>query len=136
MSTPAPPLCDYCGNTSESVTGREVYPHRPDLATKPFYRCAPCQAWVGCHPGTAVPLGRLANAELRRAKMAAHAAFDPLWKSGTMSRASAYKALARALGIEPQACHIGMFDVAMCARVPAAVEMVRTQLRARSPEAL
>lgn len=33
-----------------------------------------------------VPLGRLANAELQRWRNTAHAMFDPLWKSGSMSR--------------------------------------------------
>lgn len=106
--------CDYCGKPAELVTGDEIYPHRPDLSRLRFWRCEPCDAHVGCHRGTTRPLGRLANAELRRAKMAAHAAFDPLWKSGRMSRSEAYAWLADRLGIEADVCHIGMFDVAMC----------------------
>ena len=117
--------CDYCGDDAERVTGVEVYPHRPELAGKTIYRCRPCDARVGCHPGTDTPLGRLANAELRREKMKAHSAFDPLWRDGGMRRASAYKALAKALGIAANSCHIGMFDAAMCRRVPAAVESIR-----------
>lgn len=109
--------CDYCGNPAPLVTGREVYPHRPDLYAKRFYRCQPCGAWVGCHPGTRRPLGRLANAELRRAKMVAHEAFDPLWRNGSGNRTSRYRWLAEQLGIKPEDCHIGMFDEAMCRRV-------------------
>lgn len=115
--------CDYCGNVVPLVTGREVYPHRPDLYAKKFYRCTPCDALVGCHPGTEKALGRLANPELRKAKMAAHAAFDPLWKSGQHKRGQLYGWLAKQLGIEKKDCHIGMFDVAMCARV---VDVCRT----------
>ena len=63
------------------------------------------------------PLGRLANAELRRAKSAAHAAFDPLWKSKRMKRRDAYGWLARELGISRDNCHIGMFDIAACRAV-------------------
>lgn len=110
-------LCDYCGKEAKFAKGSEVYPHRPDLADKNFFRCAPCDAYVGCHPGTRRPLGRLANAELRRAKMAAHAAFDPKWKGKTMTRSQAYAWLAHQLSIPPNSCHIGMFDVDMCERV-------------------
>lgn len=77
--------CPYYGGKPEQVRGDKIYPHRPDLHSKTFLLCAPCQAWVGCYrDGT--PLGRLANAGLHRNKMAAHAAFDPLWKSGKMTR--------------------------------------------------
>lgn len=107
-------ICPYCGNESEFVTGKTIYPHRPDLHSKAFYRCRPCKAYVGCHPGTITPLGRLANEELRRAKNAAHAAFDPIWKNGQLTRKSAYAWLANQLNILADDCHIGMFDVDLC----------------------
>ncbi|MDQ2079522.1 zinc-finger-containing protein [Xanthobacteraceae bacterium Astr-EGSB] len=119
--------CPYCGNAAALVTGREVYPHRGDrdLIEKPFWACLPCGAWVGCHPGTTSPLGRLANAELRKAKMAAHAAFDPFWKAKMRrdgvpkkkARGLAYKWLAGQLGIAREDCHVGMMDVETCRRV-------------------
>lgn len=109
--------CDYCGRRARLVTGRELYPSLPDLAFKRFHRCDPCDAHVGCHPGTTNPLGRLANASLRRAKRAAHKAFDPLWQEGGMSRTQAYAWLSRTLGIAGKDCHVGMFDEATCARV-------------------
>ena len=87
------------------------------------YYCEPCQAWVGCHPESTRPLGRLANSELRLAKREAHAAFDPIWKTGKKKRNQAYGWLALKLGIPRYRCHIGMFDVALCAR---AVEVCRT----------
>lgn len=74
--------CPYCRQPAKLVTGAAMYPHRPDLIHKWFYRCFPCDAHVGCHPGTRNPLGRLANFELRTAKIAAHAAFDPIWRNG------------------------------------------------------
>lgn len=117
--------CDYCRRPAQLVGGDVIYPHRPDLAALRFWHCAPCDAFVGCHKagngygdGTR-PLGRLANAELRRAKSAAHEAFDPLWKSGRMSRRDAYARLAQKLGIHVRDCHIGMFDLAACQRVMA-----------------
>jgi hypothetical protein len=100
----------------------EIYPHRPDLAKKRFWRCIPCKAYVGCHPDSDWPLGRLANAELRAAKVRAHAAFDPMWRRGGMTRNDAYTWLAKALGIERECCHIGEFDVELCESVVSVCE--------------
>lgn len=113
------PVCPYCGTPSRLSSGREVYPYRANLAHKWFWACFMCEAWVGCHPGTKNPLGRLANKSLRDAKRAAHDHFDALWYSGAMSRKQAYAWLAGKLGIPVRECHIGMFDEAMCARVVA-----------------
>jgi hypothetical protein len=41
--------CPYCNGRAALLTGRDIYPHRGDLASKPFYVCRPCGAWVGCH---------------------------------------------------------------------------------------
>jgi hypothetical protein len=110
-------LCPYCHAEAKLVGGAKIYPHRFDLHEKRFYLCSPCNAYVGCHPGTDKPLGRLADKELREAKMKAHSVFDPLWKSKTMKRSHAYGMLAERLGISKRDCHIGMFDVATCKRV-------------------
>lgn len=129
-----PPVCPYCGCASVLIGADVIYPHRPDLSHKQFYACQPCGAWVGCHDGSLIPLGRLANAELRKAKQAAHAAFDPLWEarrraeacSKMRARGAEYAWLAKELGIERRDCHIGMFDVALCRRT---VEICRERAR-------
>lgn len=111
------PICNYCGNFSKKVTGKDIYPHRKDLYKKIIYSCSNCNAYVGCHGDSDKPLGRLANPELRKAKSAAHRAFDPLWKEKHMKRKEAYKWLAEVLGINGKDCHIGMFDVETCKKV-------------------
>lgn len=130
-----PPTCPYCGQPAEKTTGAVVYPHLRRLAGKVMYRCQPCKAWVGCHDGTDKPLGRLANADLRKAKQDAHAAFDPIWEelafsgmSRSRARTQAYAWLAEALGIAVRDCHIGLFDEETCRRVVAAC-------KARTPPA-
>lgn len=107
--TPLPiePICIECGNKGELVDGQRIYPHRPDLYAKRFYLCA-CGAYCGCHPGTTIPLGNPCGPVTRKARSAAHAAFDPLWKRGVMSRPSAYAWLTQATGIAREQCHIGM----------------------------
>lgn len=120
------PKCPYCGDWSAKVTGADIYRGRPDLSHKTFYRCDPCNAHVGCHPGTDTPLGTLANRELRRARSSAHKAFDPLWRNAEHrgeARRAAYARLAEALGIDGKDCHIAHFDEAQCARV---VEIVNS----------
>jgi len=107
------PTCPYCGEGSELASSLEVY-HK-DYG--PIYICRPCQAWVGCHMGTVRPLGRLANAELRKAKQAAHKAFDPLWMKGYMDRRDAYAWLVGRLGVPGTLCHIGIMDVEGCLKV-------------------
>lgn len=109
--------CPYCKGPADLARGAMIYPNRADLANNLFYRCLPCQAWVGCHKGTTRALGRLANAELRQAKIRAHLMFDVLWKSGQMTRQEAYNLLGRRLGLPKHACHIGMFDVDLCEQV-------------------
>ena len=117
-------MCPYCDKQSQLVTGKKIYPHRPDLFHLNFWLCDPCNAYVGCHrrskrhghSGTE-PLGRLANKELRHAKSNAHAAFDPIWKSGRRSRKQAYLWLAKQMNISVNNCHIGMFNIAQCRRV-------------------
>ena len=113
-------ICDYCQQPAELVSGNVIYPHRPDLKAKMFWRCIPCRAYVGCHApnngygnGTR-PLGRLANAALRAAKNKVHVFLDPLFLSKKMTRAGAYKWLAEQMGIPASECHVGMFSLERC----------------------
>ena len=116
--------CPYCDNDAVFVKGSKIYPHRPDLYGKKFYLCSPCDAYVGCH-SDGKPLGRLANRQLRKAKMQAHAVFDPLWKDGPLSRTEAYRWLSKAMGLHPDETHIGMFDVGQCLKVEQLVKELR-----------
>jgi hypothetical protein len=125
-------VCPYCDRDAELVKGTVIYPHRQDLYSRNFWHCAACDAYVGTHRKnrklkfTGIePLGRLANKELRTMKVAIHAAFDPLWESGEMTRLGAYTWLAQEIGIEFAACHIGLFDLDQCRAVLAAIEKRR-----------
>ena len=53
----------------------------------------------------------MANAQLREWRKKAHAAVDPLWKSGKMSRQAVYKMLSAKFGEE---VHIGASGVQGC----------------------
>lgn len=131
-------ICPYCYKPAAFVTGAAVYPTRTDLAHKHFYLCTPCHALVGCHPPHGKnrkiidrPLGRLANAELRRAKRDAHDAFDPLWRERAFpTRSNAYHWLSEQLGIPKDETHIGMMDVERCKAVVEACQSFRKEVLA------
>lgn len=116
--------CRYCKHPAALLRlGDAGYPYQRDYG--PVWTCTPCQAWVGCHPGTEKALGGLANAELRAAKMEAHAAFDPLWKrkiarencSKSQARRAGYRWLSEQLGIPYEKTHIGYMNLDECRKV-------------------
>ncbi|MBK8583262.1 MAG: hypothetical protein IPL86_16035 [Flavobacteriales bacterium] len=131
--------CQYCGRAAKLVRGVTLYPGHPETHDKYFWRCAPCGAHVGCHPRNKntkgkpndgkIPLGSLANKELRRARNRAHAMFDPLWRKGKMKRGEAYSWLRETLGISKEACHIGRFDVELCNRTVDAVAALKKEAK-------
>jgi hypothetical protein len=122
--------CPYCG--AEAMLESSTIVYKKDYGN--VYVCSNypgCDAYVGCHPGTDIPLGRLADKELRFWKQKAHEYFDVLWKAKVINkrkqtgrrckrqavRSAAYKWLAQQLGIDKKDCHIGMFDVSTCQQV-------------------
>jgi hypothetical protein len=116
-------VCSYCGSVAIYFSHSRKFYWGKDYG--PVWACIPCDARVGCHPGTNKPLGRLANESLRVAKQQAHASFDPLWKRKmavtschqAVARKGAYRWLAAQLGIEENNCHMGYMNEAMCAKV-------------------
>jgi hypothetical protein len=95
--------CCACGvDVAARLTdGREVYPHREDLRGLPFWRCDACRNFVGCHHKTknrTQPLGCIPSPEIKAARQHIHALLDPIWESGSMSRAALYKAISDQVG--------------------------------------
>ena len=113
-------LCPYCGAEVVLRNATYIYHDNKSKFYGKVWVCSnypKCDAYVGCHHGTTIPKGRLANPRLRCLKMEAHKQFDPIWKSGLKKRRQAYKWLAEKLEIPVEECHIGMFDVKDCQRV-------------------
>ena len=110
---PAPTTCRFCKGTVELVNNSLFYGR--EYGWPLAYACSSCGARVGCHPGTNIPLGTLADKATMRARNAAHAAFDPLWKGkGKGMRSKAYRALSKALG---KPGHISWLDAHECMKV-------------------
>lgn len=128
MNAPDSIPCQYCGGVARPVSGKVIYPHRPDLHVKRFYLCAPCDAYCGTHPDGR-PMGIPADKHLRKARNYVHGLFDPLWEKADqayggessakirgVARSRAYRWLASRMGITTEECHVTMFDLDRCRR--------------------
>ena len=80
------------------TTGKEMYPHRSDLATMPFWVCDTDRAFVGCHKGSTTPLGFLATPEVKKWRKIIHGILDPLWQARRIKRGQAYAYISHRLG--------------------------------------
>jgi hypothetical protein len=108
-------ICPYCGEKADLVDSKEVYGKSYGL----IWLCRPCDAYVGTHRNSAdhMPLGNLANKELREARKEAHKVFDRLWKQEGATRNQAYSVLAALLNIPKKKAHIGMFSLHQCQKL-------------------
>ena len=75
-----PIRCPYCGGTA--VLRDASYVYGGESGHKHLYVCQhypECNAYVGVHEGTLIPLGTLADRELRNKRIRAHQTFDRIW---------------------------------------------------------
>jgi hypothetical protein len=121
-------ICPYCDSEATLASGKDIYGPKWNYTQKKFWVCFSCKAWVGCHDTTFVPYGSLAKAPLRKLRQQVHELMDQLWKPATLkgqitgrkqmkeARNLTYAWMAAELGIEPEECHIGMFNEERCER--------------------
>ena len=110
----------YCCNCAREVdarltTGKEIYPHRPDLWDLPFWKCDDCGGHVGCHHKTknlTRPLGCISSPEIIKARKEIHKLIDPLWRGKFITRRKLYQAISEHLGYEYHAGEIRSLEEA------------------------
>ena len=110
----------YCCECNQDVKARltdgsEIYSHRKDLASLPFWKCDECCNYVGCHHKTkdrTRPLGCIPNAEMRVARSGLHALLDTAWKSNRIGRRELYKKISEVLGYEYHTAEIKTIEEA------------------------
>lgn len=110
----------YCCQCEKDVdarltSGKEIYPHRNDLASIPFWKCDACGNNVGCHHKTKTPtkpLGVIASPAIKNARQHLHRIIDPLWQSGLMKRKEVYRMISDRLGWEYHTAEIRTIDQA------------------------
>ena len=104
--------CPYCGAKATLRPSSAVY---GDAAKTDGYlyvcdRYPKCDSYVGAHKKTKLPMGTLANGDLRNKRIQAHKAFDWMWKSGRMTKWQAYKWMQGKLYLSDEQAHIAMFS--------------------------
>lgn len=97
-----------------------------------FYGCTEynrtgCTGSIGAHRDGR-PLGIPADGPTKEWRKKAHAALDPLWKEGHVSRGKAYRWLAKKLRVTGEV-HIGEMGINDCRRAIAVVELFGYELR-------
>ena len=81
-----------------------------------------CNSYVAAHRTTRLPLGSLADGNLRHKRIQAHRAFDRLWRSGLMSKREAYQWMQTEFCLHKDQAHIAQFGTYMCDRLIRACE--------------
>lgn len=116
---PVPEVCPNCGKAVH-LYNHDTWYGRTYGEWPWVYACEDrsCNSSVGLHPFTGIPLGTLANAELRSWRVRAKKAFAPLYTEHRMSRSQAYEWLAAQMSIaHTEDCHIGWFTAEQCKTV-------------------
>lgn len=126
--------CPYCGG---DILFKKDSSYIYSKNYGPIYVCEnypKCNSYVGTHPNTSIPLGRLANAELRQYKKAAHEYFDFMWQckkrlGDKNARSKGYHWLAMQLDKDLLSTHIGWFNLYDCQKVIALCKPYYTDLK-------
>lgn len=118
----SPPVrCPYCFGQIRLVNHKEIYGR--EYSEWPYiYDCRACDAYVGLHPKTDLPLGTMANRALREARKTHKAKFIELMKRRGWNRDVAYRWLTEAMGLQEGQCHWGWFNIAQCEAAGLVVE--------------
>lgn len=110
----------YCCGCKKEVdarltNGAEIYPHRKDLSTLPFWWCDTCNNYVGCHHKTknkTEPLGNIPTPEIREARKRIHKILDPLWEGKKIKRSTLYGRISDEIGWQYHTAQIRSVDEA------------------------
>ena len=109
------PRCPYCGSTTVYRSATGIYKDNPNDVM--LYVCTNyphCDAYVQTQKGTAIPLGEMANGELRALRNQAHRYFNKLYLQKYMSKQDAYRWLSSILCVPLEKAHIGLLGKLGC----------------------
>ena len=109
--------CCKCNKDTQAIliSGKEVYPHRSDLFSLPFWQCPNCLNFVGCHHETknrTNPLGCIANQQIKGVRKHIHTILDPLWQGKKSRRGYLYKLISDEIGYEYHSAEIRCIEEA------------------------
>ena len=124
--------CPYCGSTVVYRSADGIY--YDNSKGMMLYVCShypQCDAYVRVHAGTRIPVGSLANHELRTLRRTAHQYFDQLHQSWYMSKQDAYQWLADLISAPLSEAHIGHLGEYYCKQVIEESRRLMDQYRGR-----
>ncbi len=108
--------CPYCGAEAKLRPSSVVYKENT-LKDGFLFVCdryPKCDAYVAAHADSRLPMGTLANGDLRHKRIEAHKVFGKLWQSGLMSKHDAYIWMQSKFALGREQAHIAMFSEYMC----------------------
>lgn len=112
--------CPYCGSKAFLRPAALVRQGKSTEPGEEVYVCArypACDSYVAAHRVSRLPMGTLANRELRRKRRQAHLALNRLWENGMMSKREAYHWLQIQMGLPESEAHIAKFSEMRCEQV-------------------
>ena len=107
--------CPYCGASVVYRSADGIYQNNDKGAM--LYVCShypACDAYVRVHAGTKLPVGSMANRELRALRRTAHFYFDQMYQRGLMTKQEAYQWMANLIGAPLSQAHIGYLREYYC----------------------
>lgn len=110
--------CPYCGASVVYRSADGIYQNNDKGAM--LYVCShypACDAYVRVHAGTKLPVGSMANRELRALRRTAHFYFDQMYQRGLMTKQEAYQWMANLIGAPLSQAHIGYLREYYCTQV-------------------
>lgn len=107
---PVPTECPCCGGEVRLVNNSEIYNGRSFGEWPYMYLCKPCDAYVGLHPATDIPLGTMATKVGREARKSSKQMFHKLMEIKGFARTQMYEWLAERMKIPVGECHFGWFN--------------------------
>lgn len=113
--------CPYCGSFAQLRSAYIVYGTAAITPQQKLYVCGrwpKCDSYVAAHQRTGLPMGTLANGELRHLRILAHQSIRRLQKEWALDDYKAiYKWLESTMGLPPNTVHIAQFSEYRCQQV-------------------
>lgn len=112
--------CPYCGSKALLRPSSVVYGDAALHPRNPMYVCArypACNAYVAAHRKTRLPMGTLADSELRHRRLEAHHAITSLQKEWGISKQQIYSLLRAELKLPGELTHIAMCSEYRCDQI-------------------
>lgn len=112
--------CPYCGGKAILRPASYVYGTAMIEKGRHLYLCTnwpACDSYVSAHKSSLLPMGTLANGDLRHKRILAHRALAEYQRCHYMDKWAVYLWLQMQLGLSSEETHVGQFSAEQCEQV-------------------